>query len=87
MLLPLFYIPFLMNLHWSWGTPLSLPATFPRFALHLPLYRREVVPSLRRRAHKQDSIGLGDDIDVCGFIMTTLALLIVRTEHTTYWFK
>ncbi len=68
MLLPLLYILFLMR-PWSWGTPLSLPATPPRFALHLPLYRREAAPSIRRRAHKQDSIGLGDDIDVCGFII------------------
>ena len=75
--LPLFYILFLVNLPWSWGTPLSLPAALPRFALHLPLYRRETAPSIRRRAPKQDSIGLGDDIDVCGFIMTVLALLIV----------
>lgn len=87
MLLPLLYIPFLMNLHWSLGTPLSLPAAFPRFAHHLPLYRPEAAPGLRRRAHKQDSIGLGDDIDVCGLIITALALLIVRAEHTTSWFK
>ena len=87
MLLPLLYILFLMNPRWSWGTPLSLPVTLPRFALHLPLYKREVAPSIRRRAPKQDSIGLGDDIDVCEFTITALALLIVRAEPTTCWFK
>lgn len=87
MLLPLLYIPFFTSLHWSRGTPLSLPAAFPRFAHHLPLYRPEAAPSLRRQAHKQDSLGLGDDIDVCGLIITALALLIVRTEHTMSWFK
>jgi hypothetical protein len=77
MLLPLLYILFLMNLHRSWGTLPSLPAAFPRFPLHLPLYGRDAAPSLRRRAQKQQSIGLGDDIDVCEFIITALALLIV----------
>jgi hypothetical protein len=66
MLLPLL---FLMSLPWSWGTPLSLPAASPGFALHLPLYRREAAPSKRRRAPEQYSIGLGDDIDVCGFMI------------------
>jgi hypothetical protein len=87
MLLSLLYILLLMNPHWLWGTPLSLPAALPRFALHLPLYRREAAPSIRRRASNQDSMGLGDDIDVCGFIISAQALLIVRAEPTTCWFK
>ncbi|KAI9457649.1 aspartic peptidase domain-containing protein [Lactarius psammicola] len=74
---------------WSWGNPLSLPATPPRFAFHLPLYRREASPSGRRRAPKQDSIGLGDDIDVTYNVLVqvgeTLTPLVLDTGSSDLW--
>ncbi|KAH8996251.1 acid protease [Lactarius akahatsu] len=88
MLLPLLYILFLMS-PWSWGTPLSLPATPPRFALHLPLYKREAAPSVRRRAPKQDAIGLGDDIDITYNVLIqvgeTLTPLVLDTGSSDLW--
>ncbi|KAI0247392.1 aspartic peptidase domain-containing protein [Lactifluus subvellereus] len=89
MLVPLIHLTLLISLSRSWASPLSPPAVKRGSALHLPLSRREINASIRRRVSKQGYMGLGDYIDVTYSVLVqigeTLTPLVVDTGSSDLW--